>query len=130
MFELARRQRNGRYVERTEYLSTLKGYSRAVKSYGFDPLCTYEEMRGEISQTVQNLLDAGNNDITNADQVMTHLSDWARVRSEENLARLAIFNASNDDLIHTVLEHAIFNNNLNGAVPDTVSYTHLRAHET
>ena len=44
MFELARRQRNGRYVERTEYLSTLKGFSRAVKSHGFDPLCTYEEI--------------------------------------------------------------------------------------
>eukprot|EP00815_Leptocylindrus_aporus_P007100 CAMPEP_0116056526 /NCGR_PEP_ID=MMETSP0322-20121206/4074_1 /TAXON_ID=163516 /ORGANISM="Leptocylindrus danicus var. apora, Strain B651" /LENGTH=210 /DNA_ID=CAMNT_0003540375 /DNA_START=335 /DNA_END=964 /DNA_ORIENTATION=+ len=114
MFELARRQRNGRYVERTEYLSTLKGFGRAVKSHGFDLLCTYEEMKGEISQTMQNLLDAGNNDITNADQVMTHLSDWARVRSEENLARLAILNASNEDLIHTVLEHAIFNNNLNG----------------
>ena len=120
MFELARRQRNGRYVERTEYLSTLKGFGRAVKSHGFDPLCTYEEMKGEIGQTIQNLLDAGNNDITNADQVMTHLSDWARVRSEENLARLAILNASNEDLIHTVLEHAIFNNNLNGAVPDTI----------
>jgi len=123
MFELARRQKNGRYVERTEYLSTLKGYSRAVRSHGVDPLCTYEEMRGEIRQTVQkllNLLDATNNDITNAEQVMTHLSDWARARSEENLARLAILNASNDDLIHTVLEHAIFNNNLNGAVPDTI----------
>jgi len=59
-----------------------------LKSHRFDPLCTYEEMRGEISQTVQNLLDVANNDITNADQVMTHLSDWARVRSEENLARL------------------------------------------
>ena len=65
-------------------------------------------------------MDAANNDITNADQVMTHLSDWARVRSKENLARLAILNASNDDLIHTVLEHAIFNNNLNGAAPDTI----------
>jgi len=120
MFELARRQRNGRYVERTEYLSTLKGFSHAVKSHGFDPLCTYEEMKGEIRSTVQDLLDAANNDINNADQVMTHLSDWARVRSEENLARLAILNASNEDLIHTVLEHAIFNNNLNGAVPDTI----------
>jgi len=77
-------------------------------------------MRGEIKHTVENLLDATNNDITNAKQVMTHLSDWARARSEENLARLAILNASNDDLIHTVLEHAIFNNNLNGAVPDTI----------
>ena len=93
MFELARRQRNGMSVKRTEYLSTLKGLSRAVKSYGCDPLFTYEEMRGEISQTVQNLLDAANNDITNAGQVMTHLSDWERVRSEENLARLAILNA-------------------------------------
>ncbi len=42
------------------------------------------------------------------------------MRSEENLARLAILNANNEDLIHTILEHAIFNNNLNGAVPDTV----------
>ena len=87
---------------RTEYLSTLKGFSRAVKSHGFDPLCTYEEMRGEISQKVQNLLDAANNDITNADQVMMHLSDWGRIKSEENLARLAILNANNEDLIHTV----------------------------
>jgi len=106
MFELARRQKNGSYVERTEYLSTLKGYSRAARSHGVDPLCTYEEMRGEIRQTVENLLDATNNDITNAEQVMTHLSVWARARSEENLARLAILNVSNDDLIHTVLEHA------------------------
>jgi len=118
--KLARRQKNGRYVERTEYLSTLKGYSRAVRSHGVDPLCTYEDMRSKSRQTVQNLLDAANNDITNADQVMTNLSDWERARSEENLARLAILNASNDDLIHTVLEHAIFNNNLNGAVPDTI----------
>jgi len=34
IFELARRQKNGRYVERTKYLSTLKRYSRAVRSHG------------------------------------------------------------------------------------------------
>jgi len=58
-------------------------------------------MRGEIRQTVQNLLDAANSDITDTEQVMTNLSDWARARSEENLAHLAILIASNDDLIHT-----------------------------
>jgi len=74
--------------------------SCALRRHGVDPLCTYEEMRGEIRQTVQNLLDVANNDITNVEQVMTHLSDWTRARSEENLARLAILNACNDDLIH------------------------------
>jgi len=58
-------------------------------------------MRGEIRQTVQNLLDTANSDITDTEQVMTNLSDWARARSEENLAHLAILIASNDDLIHT-----------------------------
>jgi len=45
MFELARRQKNGKYAGRTEYLSMLKGYSRAVKSHGVDPLCTFTEVK-------------------------------------------------------------------------------------
>ena len=61
-------------------------------------------------------MDATNNDINDVAQVMSHLSDWAKTRSEQNLARLAILNASNDDLVHTVLEHAIYNKDLNGAV--------------
>jgi len=53
MFELARRQKNGKYAERIEYLSTLKWYNRAVKSHGVDPLCTFTEVKEEIRQTVE-----------------------------------------------------------------------------